>query len=156
DNERRLHRLSLSAPDPLAILQHPEIRIMFSLDETREPHPATGRLEVIGTSCVFEMPPDSSIAAGRTATFLRSDGCRAPRGRPAGEVVLTVTMGGPGELRVWTIALPPEHRARGLLYLVDHRLTTEQQQPLAVRGLFVDYLPDGGLKRANLLSYLWS
>ena len=153
--DERFYEMELSVPVPMDLIRHREIHIRFSQNDMTSPHPASGRLAVVGTECAFDMQPNAFINGGIPQVFLRNDKCTSLAGRPTGELVLTVKMGGPGELGLYTSPLIPERGAGGLIYVAE-RSELIPDPPPAVTGFFVDELPDYGLKRANLLAYMWT
>lgn len=153
--DERFYEMDLSVPLPMDLVRHREIHIKFSQNDMTSPHPASGRLTVVGTECAFDMQPNAHINGGIPQVFLRNDQCVPPMGRPTGELVLTVRMGGPGELGLYTSPLLPTVGAGGLIYVAE-RSELIPVPPPALTGAFVDELPDYGLKRANLLAYMWS
>jgi len=152
--DERFYEMDLSVPVPMDLVRHQEIHIRFTQNDMTTPHPASGRLVVVGTECAFDMQPNAQINGGVPQVFLRNDKCAPPVGRPTGELVLTVTMGGPGDLGLYTSPLVPERGAGGLIYVAE-RSEFIPDPPPALTGFFVDELPDYGLKRANLLAYMW-
>lgn len=150
----RFYEMDLSVPVPMDLVRHTEIHIRFSQNDMTSPHPASGRLVVVGTECAFDMQPNAQINGGIPQVFLRNDKCAPPVGRATGELVLTVTMGGPGDLGLYTSPLMPDSGAGGLIYVAE-RSEHIPNPPPALTGFFVDELPDYGLKRAHLLAYMW-
>lgn len=153
--DQRVHEMSLFAPVPIDVMRHVEIRIRFYQSDKRSRHPATGRLEVVGTPCTYELQPGAEINDGREQTLIRVGRCLPGDGRPTGELALTVKMGGPGTLGLYTRAIPDYHRTGGLIY-VGEREEHAPEPPPAVMGTYVDTLPDFGWRRAHLLSYVWT
>lgn len=142
-----------NSPSPAEVLTHPKIRIKFGQSDMKFDHPTTGQIEVIGSPCRYEPEPGSGISAGRSITFERQGDCRGPSSKPTGEFKMTLVMGGPGNVSLYVKKLPPEQRAPGLLYVQD---LADGPGTTAVRGAFIDYMPNGGLTRARLLSFLWT
>lgn len=153
--DERIHEMSLFSPVPVDILRHAEIHITFSQSDKTFRHPATGRLEVVGTSCVYEMQADAEINNGIPQPFVRTGPCLVQQGRPTGELALTVKMGGPGDLGLFTLPLPPELRSGGMIYIGERRDGIPDPPP-TIMGVFVDDMPALGLRRVNLLSYMWT
>ena len=152
--DERVHEMALSVPVPIDLMRHREIHITFFQTDKKFPHPASGRLSLIGTECAFDMQPGADINDGRPQVFIRNAQCLTRAGRPTGELELIVKMGGPGTLGLYTRPLPPELRAGGLIYIAE-RSDLAPDPPPALMGAFVDELPNQGLKRANLLAYVW-
>lgn len=153
--DERIHEMSLFSPVPVDILRHTEIHITFYQSDKASRHPATGRLEVVGTPCIYEMQPGAEINNGIPQPFVRTGRCLPSDGRPTGELWLTVKMGGPGALGLFTLPLAPADRSGGMIYIGERREGIPDPPP-TIMGVFVDELPGLGLRRVNLLSYLWT
>lgn len=151
----RIYEMSLSIPLPMDLVRHREVLITFLQTDMGSPHPATGKLELLGTDCAFDLQPDAFINNGIPQTFIRNDRCRRLTGNPTGELWLTVKMGGPGDLGLFVRNLPAELRTNGLIYVAEKSALIADPPPALIGG-YVDELPDFGLKRANLLAYMWS
>jgi len=153
--EEQIHEMALHVPVPVDLMRHVEIRLMFYQSDKKERHPASGRIEIVGTPCVFEMQPDAEINDGREQVFIRQGRCLPGDGRPTGELTLTVKMGGPGSLGLYTRTVPENLRGGGLIYIAERGDGIATPAP-AVMGSYLDDLPDFGWRRINLLSYVWT
>ncbi len=153
--DERIHEMSLFSPVPVDILRHAEIHITFYQSDKASRHPATGRLEVVGTPCIYEMQPGAEINNGIPQPFVRTGRCLPSDGRPTGELWLTVKMGGPGALGLFTLPLAPADRSGGMIYIGERREGIPDPPP-TIMGVFIDDHPDRGLSRANLLAYVWT
>lgn len=153
--DQRIHEMSLFSPVPIDILRHSEIHVTFYQSDKTSRHPATGQIEVVGTKCSYEMQSGAEINNGIPQPFVRAGRCLPGDGRPTGELWLTVKMGGPGSLGLFTRPLPVELQSGGLIY-VGERGESIPSPPPAVMGVFVDESPNRGLRRVHLLSYMWT
>lgn len=149
----RLHQAWLRTPTPAVLMTHVEVQLRFYHSDHAFTHLVEGELEVLGTPCRFEIVGETHVANGRPVRFVRSEQC-GKGGSPTGELRLTMRLGGPGEMRMYTRPLPERFRAAGALYLSNADGTPGNWPVLT--GMFVDELQSSPLRRADLLSYVWT
>jgi len=158
---RDVHRLSLYAPHPAALLDHPEVRLFFSVKEgkgllpgwLRRPVLQRGTLRVVGTSCVYETPPGAALADGRALAFVRSSACSSSDAGATGDVELALVVPGRPQLSAQAFQTPSSGVTPAFLHAAPGgRVTTSL--PI-LRGAYVDYPPGPAWRRIDLLNYMW-
>lgn len=152
--DARVHQIKLRAPVASEILRRPEVQLSFYQSDKTSTHPATGRLEIIGTTCSYEMRTGSEINDGRPQSLFRTERCRGSE-RPNGELLLTVEMRGPGVLGLYTQPVTSHADENNGIYL-PAEYETQPGRSMTLLGYFVDDYPHRGFKRVHLLAYMWT
>lgn len=154
DGDVRVFEGWLRSPAPTAVMSHVETNLQFYQSDKASFHPVDGIIEVLGTNCRFTTAPNSFVDDVRPLRFIRGSDCRDPRGA-TGELKLTIRMGGPGDLRIYSRALPEAERVAGAIYVGD-AATVAEPEWLVVMGWFIEEPGHSPLSRAHLLSYVWT
>ncbi len=152
DGEATIFRFWLSSPAPNEVITHPELRLLFFHSDRLTPYAVSGRITVRGTPCTYDTRPGARVLDLDPLTFVRSDRCRSRDGIATGELDLTMRVDAPGDLGIYARDLADEYRARGLIYVNQ---TEAKAAPVAI-GWFVDDRSDLGLRRGDLLNYVWT
>lgn len=148
-----LYTLSLHLPSIEALLQYPEVRILFATDDEAVTL-AVAELRVTGTSCAYVSGPDARLRNNDLLAFRRASGCSAPlQGTSTGNLELRVVLRESVTLSVWTFVTPGGFSDRNVIYVVGRDLLSGTQP--ALRGVFVRELGLSGLRRIDMLTYLW-
>jgi hypothetical protein len=147
----------LHASDPLAVVTHPELRILFATYGASV-HLRSARLEVVGTPCAYEPPPGSVLSDNSTLAFVRNASCTALHGTPSGDLKLVVSLERRARVAVWTYqpngVSPPQ--GASAIEIVGLAGSGTSETPALLRGQFVDYnAGPPGFKRIDLLNYTW-
>ena len=152
--DARIYQMPLRAAVVSEVLRRSEIQLLLNETDHAHPNPASGRLEVAGSTCVFEMQEGSVINDARLQSFFRVAPCDVSNERPSGELLLTITMQGPGTLGLYTKTVTnPADEITGIYLMPDKSVPG---QVTTLLGHFVDERPHRGLTRAHLLTYLWT
>lgn len=156
----RTHRLLLYAPNPAAFLDHPEVRLSLSVSEDKTLLPAwlhrpvleRGTLRVVGTPCVYETTPSSTLADGEPLAFVRGASCSSVGGA-TGEVELALTLRRRLLVAAQAFESPPTGVTPAFLHAAgDGRATTAL--PI-LKGAYVEYPSVPAYRRIDLLNYMW-
>ena len=147
-----MYVLWLHIADPVVLLSHPEIRILFATYDARVRF--TGAtLAVIGTSCVYETAPSARLANDDLLPFVRGSNCNPLRTAPTGDLKLTVRLAQRNRIAVWTFVPPTQAETGSQIkgIVVPGHIGPSQ----ILRGRYVDYSAAQGPRRIELLNYVW-
>jgi hypothetical protein len=147
------YRLRVSMTSPEELLKHEEIRLLVATYRTR-PHLAGARLQLLGTPCSYETPPTAKLLDNQQLPFARGSGCQSVAASGAGDLELSVRLGWPGKVAVWTFTPPTGAADLHSIVVSPAEPGVGTPRPI-LRGSYVDYPPPSSASRAELLSYMW-
>jgi hypothetical protein len=147
-----IHQAVFAGDDVDLLTGHSEIRILLATYATR-PRLEGADISVLGTSCSYRTMAGATINDNEMLSFARGSGCWPLGGSPTGELRLTIRSGNEGRIALWTARaadVPSDSKPLYVLIPNDNGST----RPVLL-GKYVDYTPPSGLRRADLLAYMW-
>lgn len=144
--------LRLFVPSPERLLQDPELRVEIATFGT-SPRLAQAVIHVVGSRCAYQTPPGTRLRNNQALPFLRGPGCSRLDGA-TGELLLTVSLHSPGRVAVWALLPSVAVDSGGVIYLGPTSPAAAETRPL-LRGQYVEHLTETGLRRIDLLAYVW-
>jgi hypothetical protein len=148
----RVRRALLALDNVELLTRHPEIRILLATYFTR-PTLKDAEISVLGTSCSYRTIPRATINDNEMLSFARGADCAPLRGSPTGELQLTIRSDDDGRIALWTVQpaeVPPDRQP---VYVLVPK-NNGSIRPILI-GKYVDGAPPSGLRRADLLAYMW-
>lgn len=152
DHHSLMRSLRLYLESPGALLQHPELQVLIATFET-SPHLDTAVLEVVGSDCVYEAAPRSRLRNNEPLSLQRGPECLQPDDA-TGELLLTIRLRAPGRVAVWAVLPAAAVDPARAIYLGATHPAQGEPRPL-LRGRYVEHFPETGLRRMDLLAYVW-
>ena len=146
-----LQRLRLYVTTPSAVLDVPEIDILFATWGREEPIPIVrGSLDVAG--CRYASPAGERVRDNAIVRFVRTAPC-APPPEPSGDMVLTMQVTPDSPLAVWAFQPPAPARGDELVFIGG---APDGAAALPVlRGRYVERREASRVRRVDLLAYTW-
>ncbi len=147
------YQLRVSMTSPEELLKHQEIRLLVATYRTR-PHLAGARLQLLGTPCSYETAPGAKLLDNQQLPLARGPGCQSIAPPATGELELSVRLGRPGKVAVWTFTPPAGVADLHSIVVSPAEPGVGTPRPI-LRGSYVDYPPPSSASRVELLSYMW-
>lgn len=145
--------LFLEIEDPLAVLAHDEVRILFVTADATRAHLTSATLEMVGTPCIYEAPLGATLAHGKMLPFVRGPGCYVLRAQPRGAWKLIVRLTQRNRIGLVTLQLPKDAKEPQAIKVVG--IPGHSEFLLLVNGRYINYLPATATRRIDLLAHMW-